>query len=68
MENKQSSEIIVDGEEDLLALIAISYAPDNSYIVYGQPLEGMVVVKATSDMKAEIAVILRAMRKARKTK
>jgi uncharacterized protein (UPF0218 family) len=68
MENKQSSEIIVDGEEDLLALIAISYAPDNSYIVYGQPLEGMVVVKATSDKKAEIAVILRAMRKARKTK
>jgi uncharacterized protein (UPF0218 family) len=68
MNDEQSSEIIVEGEEDLLTLIAISYAPDNSYIVYGQPLEGMVVVKATPDKKVEIAAILRAMKKARKTK
>lgn len=66
MEDKQSMEIIVDGEEDLLALIAISYAPENSYIVYGQPLEGIVVVKATPDKKAEIAAILGAMEKGSK--
>jgi uncharacterized protein (UPF0218 family) len=66
MEDKNSVEIVVDGEEDLLALIAISYAPQNSYIVYGQPLEGIVVVKATPDKKAEIAAILGAMEKGSK--
>jgi hypothetical protein len=66
MEDKQSVEIVVDGEEDLLALIAISYAPENSYIIYGQPHEGIVVVKATSGKKAEIAAILGAMEKGSK--
>jgi GTP-dependent dephospho-CoA kinase len=66
IEDKNSVEIVVDGEEDLLALIAIAYAPQNSYIVYGQPLEGIVVVKATPDKKAEIAAILGAMEKGSK--
>ena len=66
IEDKNSVEIVVDGEEDLLALIAIAYAPQDSYIVYGQPLEGIVVVKATPDKKAEIAAILGAMEKGSK--
>ncbi len=37
--------IIVDGEEDLLALVALAYAPLNSTILYGQPLQGLVIVK-----------------------
>ena len=61
IEDKNCVAIIVDGEEDLLALIAIKYAPQDSYIVYGQPLEGIVVVKATPDKKAEVASILEAM-------
>jgi len=63
MESKKSIEIVVDGEEDLLTLIAIVYAPENGYIVYGQPHEGIVVVKATSTKKTEIAAILKAMKK-----
>jgi len=66
MEDKDTVAIVVDGEEDLLALIAIAYAPQNSYIVYGQPLQGIVVVKATPDKKAEIAAILGAMKKGSK--
>ena len=66
IEDDRRREIIVDGEEDLLALIAILYAPENSYIVYGQPLEGMVVVKATPDKKKEIAAILGVMEKGSK--
>ncbi|MEM3704108.1 MAG: DUF359 domain-containing protein [Candidatus Bathyarchaeia archaeon] len=58
--------IVVDGEEDLLALIAIQYAPINSIIVYGQPREGIVVVKATQQKKAEIDDILKAMESAAK--
>lgn len=54
--------IVVDGEEDLLALPAIQYAPENSIIVYGQPREGLVVVKATMQKKAEVAEILEEMR------
>jgi len=54
--------IVVDGEEDLLALIAIFYAPENSLVVYGQPYEGIVVVKVTSEKKTEVAEILNAMK------
>ena len=57
--------IVVDGEEDLLTLIAVAYAPENTLVVYGQPHEGIVVVKATETKKAEIARILETMGKAR---
>jgi uncharacterized protein (UPF0218 family) len=54
--------IIVDGEEDMLALIAVLYAPEKSFVVYGQPHEGVVVVKVTSEKKAEVKKILKAMK------
>jgi hypothetical protein len=60
--------IIVDGEEDLLTLVAVLYAPENSFVVYGQPYTGMVAIKVTPEKKAEIAEILNAMKKVRKTK
>jgi hypothetical protein len=60
--------IIVDGEEDLLTLVAIQYAPDNSFVVYGQPYEGIVVTRATQLKKTEVAGILESMRQARKAK
>lgn len=40
--------VLVDGEEDLLALPAFAMTPEGSVVLYGQPLEGMVVVKITS--------------------
>jgi uncharacterized protein (UPF0218 family) len=60
--------IIVDGEEDLLTLIAILHAPQNSFVIYGQPYEGIVIVKVTPEKKAEVSEILRAMETVRKTK
>jgi uncharacterized protein (UPF0218 family) len=60
--------IIVDGEEDLLALVAVLYAPEKSLVIYGQPYEGIVVVKVTLEKKAEIAEILKAMENIRKAK
>jgi uncharacterized protein (UPF0218 family) len=60
--------IVVEGEEDLLTLVAIQYAPDNSYVIYGQPYEGIVVTKATQPKKAEVAGILESMEQARKAK
>jgi uncharacterized protein (UPF0218 family) len=37
LKSDHRTKIIVDGEEDLLALCAILYAPENFFIVYGQP-------------------------------
>ncbi|MEM2688944.1 MAG: DUF359 domain-containing protein [Candidatus Bathyarchaeia archaeon] len=58
--------VVVDGEEDLLALPAIQHAPENAIIVYGQPHKGLVVVKATLQKKAEVAKILKEMRSSAK--
>jgi len=55
--------IVVDGEEDLLTLVAALYAPKNSFVVYGQPLEGIVVVKVTNQKKKEVTEIMKAMEK-----
>ena len=56
-----NSVVIVEGEEDLLALVAISVAPEGSLVVYGQPNEGIVLVTVTSKKKREIADILARM-------
>ncbi|MBI5619403.1 pantetheine-phosphate adenylyltransferase [Candidatus Gottesmanbacteria bacterium] len=45
---KQKAVIIVDGEEDLLALPAIAEAPLGSVVYYGQPHQGLVEVVVTS--------------------
>ena len=68
LKNNRHVKIVVDGEEDSLTLIAVLYAPENSFVVYGQPHEGVVVVKATPEKKAEIAEILKAMENVRKAK
>lgn len=39
--------VLVEGEEDLLALPAFALAPEGSVVLYGQPLEGLVVVRIT---------------------
>lgn len=53
--------IFVDGEEDLLAIPAIIESPENSFIIYGQPSEGLVVVTATSAVKAEVKQMVNRM-------
>jgi len=46
--------ILVEGEEDLAALPAILYADENSVIVYGQPLEGIMVIRPTEENKKKV--------------
>ena len=62
LESDERVHIIVDGEEDLLTLIAVLYAPEKSLVVYGQPYEGIVVVEITSEKKAEAKKILKTMK------
>lgn len=50
--------ILVDGEEDLALLPAILLAPLGTVIFYGQPNEGMVVVKVTEERKGWVKKVL----------
>ena len=66
LRSNQHTKIIVEGEEDLLTLIAIMNAPQDSFVLYGQPHEGIVIVKVTREKKTEISELLRAMEKGSK--
>jgi GTP-dependent dephospho-CoA kinase len=43
--------IVIDGEEDMLALAVFALAPLDSIVFYGQPLEGLVSVKINAKIK-----------------
>jgi hypothetical protein len=58
----KNTKIIVNGEEDLLTLIAILYAPEKSFIVYGQPCIGVVVVTVSELKKAVVTEILKSLK------
>ena len=51
----------VEGEEDLAALPAILFAPENVTIIYGMPDKGVVVVESTEKHKEKVRNILAMM-------
>ncbi len=57
----EDSIIYVEGEEDLLVLPAIMEAPERSFVLYGQPLEGLVIVAVTAEKKEEVDRMMRRM-------
>jgi hypothetical protein len=61
-EKKQRVKIIVYGEEDLLTLPAVLYAPENSLVVYGQPQRGIVAVKVTKQEKERVRQVIEGMK------
>jgi len=44
LRGSSNATIEVEGEEDLLTLAALLYAPDGAVVLYGQPGEGVVAV------------------------
>jgi len=50
--------IIVDGEEDLATIPAVLEAPVGSVVAYGQPNEGVVLVKVSEQKKREFRKLL----------
>jgi GTP-dependent dephospho-CoA kinase len=62
LERNEHTHIVVKGEEDLLTLIAVLYAPEKAFVVYGQPYSGIVVVKVTFEKKAQVQEFLNAMK------
>ncbi len=53
----QNSCIMVDGEEDLLALVAIMKGREGDIVVYGQPNAGAVFVKVDAEVKRKAKMI-----------
>jgi hypothetical protein len=48
----------VNGEEDLLVIPACIHAPENSIVLYGQPNEGLVLVKITPEIRNKTQKLL----------
>lgn len=53
--------ILVSGEEDLLVLPVCMLAPDGAIVLYGQPNEGLVIVKVDSAIKNKVKSLLDSM-------
>lgn len=53
--------VLIEGEEDLLAIAAVLDAPMGAVVFYGQPLEGVVAVKVDPRSKASAKEILKQM-------
>lgn len=53
--------MMVDGEEDLLTLVAVLKAPKGSLVVYGQPNEGVVAVNVDDTAQKKVNLIVQAM-------
>ena len=55
--------VLVNGEEDLLVLPVIVHASPDMHILYGQPDEGMVLVRPTEEMKRNASGLLQRFKK-----
>ncbi|MEX0763779.1 MAG: GTP-dependent dephospho-CoA kinase family protein [Nitrosopumilaceae archaeon] len=53
--------ITVTGEEDLLVLPVCVFAPENSVVFYGQPNEGLVIVKINPQIRNKAQSIMDSM-------
>ena len=53
--------ITVTGEEDLLVIPVCIHAPENSVVLYGQPNEGLVIVRITPEIRNKTQTLLDSM-------
>ena len=51
MGGERPAMVLIDGEEDLLAIPAIIEAPLGALVIYGQPLEGIVAIMVDESSK-----------------
>jgi len=58
---KKPVRVQVEGEEDLMAMLAIAMAPISAIVFYGQPGVGVVAVKANAVAKSRNRAILAKM-------
>ncbi len=58
---KKPARVLVDGEEDLLAIPAVLFAPLGASVYYGQPGEGVVLVRSDSRSKSRSRALMAEM-------
>lgn len=56
--SKTPVRLTVTGEEDLLVIPVCIHAPENSLVMYGQPNEGLVLVKVTPEIRNKTQSLL----------
>jgi len=64
---KGLKKIIIEGEEDLLTIVAVLSAPNDAFVVYGQPNVGVVVIKVNGKKKKDMQKILDLMKETSKS-
>ena len=65
--SKGLTKVLINGEEDLLTIIAVLCAPQDAFVIYGQPYEGIVIVKVTEEKKKNMHHIFDLMKKTSKS-
>ncbi|OGK37332.1 hypothetical protein A3F03_04435 [Candidatus Roizmanbacteria bacterium RIFCSPHIGHO2_12_FULL_41_11] len=55
---KKQQRIVIKGEEDLLGLPSILFAPLGAIVIYGQMGMGVVMVEVTEEVKKKVVVLL----------
>lgn len=58
IEGRKPVRVLVDGEEDLMAMLAIAMAPISAVVFYGQPGVGIVSVKVSALSKSRSRTLL----------
>jgi uncharacterized protein (UPF0218 family) len=66
-EQDGQTKVVIEGEEDLLALVSVLSAPEDALVVYGQPNAGIVVVKVTEEARKKMGHIVYSMKKTSKS-
>ncbi|NHJ39121.1 MAG: DUF359 domain-containing protein [Asgard group archaeon] len=59
---KQPIILYIDGEEDLLVLPIVLELPNKSFVVYGQPNEGIVLINVTPNAKLKCKKLIERMK------
>lgn len=54
--------LLVNGEEDLLVIPVCIFAPEHSVVLYGQPNQGLVIVKITPEIRNKTQRLLESMK------
>jgi GTP-dependent dephospho-CoA kinase len=60
--SKGNGGILIDGEDDLAALVVLAYAKDNAVLVYGLPSQGAVLVRINNENRKKALEIFSKMK------
>lgn len=57
-EERKRARLVISGEEDLLVLPVVAFFPIGTFVFYGQPREGLVIVDSRDSMENARSLLL----------